>query len=118
MGFHWAVSISGSDLLLPIIILAITLLIALFLFPLFVLFPCYGLFGGWDDDGLEAFQKAASISGPSKVLVNVMARLTVWGHRKSPWKNRFPIDYSKARPEAEELSAQRIAIYLKEKAEK
>jgi len=44
-----------------------------------------------------------------------MAKLTTWGHNHSPIKNRFPIDYSKAKPEAEILSQRRIQLYLEGK---
>jgi O-antigen/teichoic acid export membrane protein len=113
--FESAVAKSGGDLVVPIIIIAITLLVALFLFPMFILFPFYGLVGGWDDDGLEAFLKAARITGPSRFLVDRMAKFTQWGHNHSPMKNKFPIDFSKARTEADELSKLRIQIYLEGK---
>jgi len=107
--------LEGSDLIFGGFIFALVLLGAFFLFPIFIVFPIYGLVGGWDDDGLEFFIKASKISGPSSIFVKLMAKFSKWGHEISPLKNKFPIDYSKAKVEAEILTQKRIETYLKEK---
>jgi hypothetical protein len=106
---------TSDNMILAIGILAATLLIALFTFPMLIVYPFSALVGGWDDDGLEAFRLAAQICGPSSFLVKPMVKLTIWAHNLSPMKNKFPIDFSKAKPEAEELSKKRIEIYLQGK---
>jgi len=106
---------SSTDLVMPVVILGVTLIVGLFLFPGFVLFPFFGYFGGWDEDTLQAFEKAARISGPSKFLVKIMAKTTRWAHEKSPIKDKFRIPFKEAKKEAEELSIDRIRKYLTEK---
>lgn len=112
--FNYVVKISGNDLLIPAITIGLILLGGLFLYPFLILFPVYGLVGGWDDASLEAFEKAARITGPSRIFVKLMAKFSRWGHEHSPVKNRFPIDYSKAEPQVEILTKKRINLYLEE----
>ncbi len=79
----------------------ITIVIA-FLLLLWVFFPLYTFFGGWDKHNIEIFHEAVEISGPSKFLfkpIDYANRLLV----KSPLHSRFPIPYEKANEEAIEL---------------
>ena len=115
--FEYYIALS-DDLVIPIVILGITLIAALFLYPIFILFPAYGFFGGWDDKGLDDFKKAASITGPSRFLVNLMAKTTEWGHKISPFKNKFPIPYEEAQKEADILTERRLLLYQQEELEK
>ena len=95
--------------------LAVVLLIMiLFIFPIFILMPLYGLLGAWDERSLDDFRKAALISGPSKFVVMGMYKLTKWGYEHSPLKGRFHISYDKGIEEAKEIT--RIRRELEEKA--
>jgi hypothetical protein len=78
-----------------------------FLCLLWVFFPLYTLFGGWDDYGIKIFTDAVEISGPSKFLFRpiVFANKLL---RKSPLHNRFTIPWQDADREAEELMKERF----------
>lgn len=115
--FRITLANSGGDLLIPIIILGVSLLLGLFLLPLYVVFPFYGIFGGWDEDALIAFENAATICGPSKFLVKIMAKTSRWGHNHRIFKDLRPLDYAKAREEALELTKIRIKTIIREKKE-
>ncbi|GAB4325668.1 MAG: hypothetical protein Kow0069_31810 [Promethearchaeota archaeon] len=84
---------------------ALFFLLVLLLLPAVVFF-FYGLFGGWDDRGLEHFSNAVELCGPSKPFVRFFYGATRAGHRLSPWANRFPIPHEAADREVEELMAQ------------
>ncbi|MBD3352193.1 MAG: hypothetical protein GF364_11960 [Candidatus Lokiarchaeota archaeon] len=80
------------------------LILILFIFPMYIFMPIYGLTGAWDKRSLEDFRKAALMSGPSKFIVLQMYKLTKWGHRHSPFHGKFIIPYEKGLKEAKELS--------------
>ncbi len=61
----------------------LTILFA-FICLLWVYFPLYGFFGGWDDYNLGIFNEAVNIAGPSKFLF-----------RPIEWANTLLLDYSK-----------------------
>jgi hypothetical protein len=84
----------------PAIILAIFLLIVVLLFGYL---PLTALFGGWDDQSLKEFRRAAWMSGPSKFYVWPMYKLTEWFCRHSKLHNRYPIESDEALQEATEL---------------
>ncbi len=99
-------ALAGADTgkylsLLPGILI---ILAALLLFPAGVFAPLYALFGGWDDQSLEDFRKAAMLSGPSKGITMFMYNVSKLVHDRSPWKNKFAFkDTDKALAEADEL---------------
>lgn len=78
-----------------------------FLFP-GIMFFFYGLVGGWDDASVKAFQKAATLSGPSKFFVSIFARWTYRGHTLCPWRNRFAISFQDAERELVELMQEKV----------
>ncbi|MHA1899184.1 MAG: hypothetical protein ACTSU2_17460, partial [Promethearchaeota archaeon] len=92
----WGVYIGGG----------ITALVAV-LSLLWIFFPLYTFFGGWDDHGIDIFEKAVEISGPSKFLFRpiVLANKLL---TKSGLHNRFAIPYQEAVNEAEELMKERF----------
>lgn len=67
----------------------------------------YGFFGGWDDHTLAVFKEAIYISGPSKVLFIPVYKLTAALVKRSPFHNRFRMDYQDAEREMKELMIQR-----------
>jgi len=82
----------------------ITIVIILVLFPTIVFPFFYGLLGGWDDFGLETYQKAVSMAGPSKFFYRNASRITTWAARHSPLTNRFPISHDAAVEEIRKLT--------------
>ena len=71
----------------------------------------YGLFGGWDDDTLEEFQEAVSMTGFIKPLAWVLWKSTALGAQISPIHGRFSIDIRPAAMlEAKELTAEKVKL--------
>ncbi len=87
-------------------LLVILLGFMLIVFPLF-----YGLFGGWDDAGLEILRKSYLLSGPSKMFIKLIYWFSLKGSQISPLTNRFPIEYKEAMQEMREL------VIMKRKAD-
>jgi hypothetical protein len=84
----------------------ITVLIG-FLCLIWVYFPAYTLFGGWDKYGINVFSEAVDISGPSRLLFKPVVfanKLLV----KSKLHNRFPIPWEDADREMGELMKERF----------
>nr|MDO8111428.1 hypothetical protein [Candidatus Sigynarchaeota archaeon] len=82
----------------------ISIVIILVVFPTIVFPFFYGLLGGWDQFGLETYQKAVSMSGPSKFFYRNASRITTWAARHSRLTNRFPIPHAAAIDEIRELT--------------
>lgn len=82
---------------------------AIILVPMLVFFPVFTFMGGWDDASLAIFDKAVELSGPSRPLVQFIARVCHAVARVSPLHGRFPIDTTAADREARELMALRAA---------
>lgn len=70
---------------------------------LFLFITLYSYFGGWDDYGLEVFQEAVKISGPSKIFFKPIAKMSTWLISISPFHNKYPIPWKEADREAVEL---------------
>ena len=66
-------------------------------------FPIDTLAGGWDDDSMREFRKAAIMSGPSKPLVYPMYKIIEFAARISPLHNKFKFDSQPALQEVQEL---------------
>lgn len=83
-----------------IVAVAITLLMALFVFLFLVYLPLLSFWGGWDDYGLLVFRKAYHMSGPSKFLIYMLYKGSMLGvhlsnrlfklHGKHPVPSRVP----------------------------
>jgi len=96
-------------------ILAVLLLLGyLFIFPALLTLPMIGFLGGFDKRSLEHFNNAVKISGPSRFLANFMYKMSKFGYKNSPFKEKFVIDYSEADKEAEELTLIRKQFIIKE----
>jgi hypothetical protein len=85
---------------------AITVIIG-FMCLLWVFFPLYTFFGGWDDYSIDLFHEAVQISGPSKFLFIPIDRANKT-LKNSKLHNRFPIPYEDARREAEEIMKEKF----------
>jgi hypothetical protein len=78
---------------------------------MFIFFPLYCAFGGWDTNTMAIFDEAVAISGPSKFLFLPINKTSHLLEKISPLHNRFPIPYVDAIREAEELMQER---YIKD----
>ena len=94
---------------IPATIIAVLIILVGFLVFFFPFF--YGIFGGWDTEGLLVFRKAMDISGPSKFFVRIMYKMSYWGSMKSPMYNRWVIDFSEAKQELADLEVIRKQTY-------
>jgi O-antigen/teichoic acid export membrane protein len=114
--FVYLFNIYATDQITAILIAAVFMVFILFGAPIFVVFPIIGFFGGWDQKGLLHLQNAGAISGPSKVIVNLMHKFALIGMNHSPLKHysyKFRIPWEEADREANELIELRKATILK-----
>jgi hypothetical protein len=88
----------------PLVAGIITIVLILLIFPTIVFPFFYGLLGGWDTFGLETYQKAVTMAGPSKFFYRNASRVTTWAARHSPFTNRFPIPHDAAVEEIQALT--------------
>ncbi|MBN2151023.1 MAG: hypothetical protein JW839_06245 [Candidatus Lokiarchaeota archaeon] len=88
----------------PVFAGIISIVIILVTCPTMVFPFFYGLLGGWDSFGLETYQKAVSMAGPSKAFYRMASRVTAWAARHSPLTNRFPIPHDAAIEEIKQLT--------------
>jgi len=75
----------------PFVLAFLVLMMILFLFPSVFMCPFYSFWGGWDEFTLEEFRKCMLISGPSKGLMNMMYKISLWVAKRSPLHNKFPL---------------------------
>ncbi len=87
-GFYISIGISIFFLLLAILL---------------VYFPVSALLGAWDDENLKEFEKAAFMSGPSKIFVIPVFKMVKWMSKKSPLHNKFAPDMEIIEQQAREL---------------
>ena len=82
------------SLSIPIVTISVGIVIfffSLFLYPIFIYTPLYAALGGFDDYGIELFEKSARLSGPSKFITKPMLWLMKLASKKSKLHNRFPL---------------------------
>ncbi len=84
---------------------AVICMILFFVFLLLGYFPMTALFGGWDDENLAEFEKAAYMSGPSKVFVMPVFKLVKYTSKKSKLHNKFAPKMETIERQARELLA-------------
>ncbi|MBD3185724.1 hypothetical protein GF325_02755 [Candidatus Bathyarchaeota archaeon] len=101
---------AGWEFVPAYLLAALYLVLLLFIYPIFIIFPLYGFLGAWDEQSLEDFRKAALMAGPSKGLVMTLYKGTNWGYMHSPFKNRFSIPHETAMKQASEITALRRRI--------
>ncbi|MBN2150123.1 MAG: hypothetical protein JW839_01630 [Candidatus Lokiarchaeota archaeon] len=82
-------------------IAGIAVLVFTFYFPLTV------LLGGWDDNSISDFKRVVKMTGPSKILVNPIAKMIFKTVPIARLHNRFKYDESEAFAELKELVALR-----------
>lgn len=85
----------------------VTALFAFLVMFAFVYLSLYGFFGGFDDFGFKVFKTAGQMSGPSKILMLIIANLVQIGIKISPFHNKHAIPSKFAELEAFELMYQR-----------
>ncbi|MBD3187818.1 hypothetical protein GF325_13365 [Candidatus Bathyarchaeota archaeon] len=101
----------GVEFLYPVLVgimgtvpaAVVLVLVGIFTGPFLVFFPVYSLVGGWDDVSIAIVQKAATMSGPSKPLVNMISKISLKASKISPLHGRFPIDNKGVNQEIQEL---------------
>jgi len=100
-------SIEGTTKVIILIIL--TLLALIFIVPN-VFFAIVGFMAGWDERGLEHFEDAVKMSGPSKPFMTIWYKVSAFFYKISPMKkigNKFRIPHKRADQEARELTISR-----------
>lgn len=86
----------------------VSIVLLLIVFPT-IIFPfLYGWLGGWDDFGLQTYQKAVTMAGPSKFFFRNASVVTTWAARHSPLTNRFPIPHTEALEEIRALTEMKL----------
>ena len=66
-------------------------LFGLFLYPMFIYTPLYAALGGFDDYGIELFEKSVNLSGPSQFITKPMLWFIKISSKRSKLHNRFPM---------------------------
>jgi hypothetical protein len=70
-----------------------------------------GLFGGWDDHGVQELKRASDMSSLARPIAYLVYRGIVLGTRLSPLHGRFPITiYGEAMAEARGLMAEKVRL--------
>ena len=99
-------SIAIGDIIATIIFVLITLVGFFLFFELIFYRPIYALFGGWDEQGLDVYEKARHISRAGNFLARWKYSIDKFFSSKTKLFNRFPLaDYEKAFKEKDELLA-------------
>ena len=81
----------NPNLVIPILVGVGSFIISLFLYPIFIYTPLYAALGGFDNYGMELFEKSANISGPSKFITKPMLWFIKKTAKRSRLHNRFPL---------------------------
>ncbi len=100
-GFIWR-----GDEITSILILVVVLLPS---YPLYAFL--YGLFGGWDTNTLEVFDRGTRLASFMRPFTRLFYRATALGARISPLHNRFPFsNHADAMAEARSLTEERVSL--------
>jgi O-antigen/teichoic acid export membrane protein len=95
-----------QDELTSIIILVLAMIPS---YPLYAFW--YGLFGGWDANTLEVFDRGTKLASFMKPFTRLFYQATALGARLSPLHNRFPFsNHAAAMAEADSLTRERVAL--------
>ena len=95
-----------QDELTSVIILVIALIPS---YPLYAFL--YGLFGGWDTNTLEVFDRGTRLSSFMRPFTRLFYNATALGARLSPLHNRFPFtNHAEAAAEAQSLTEERVTL--------
>jgi len=98
--------IAIGDIIATIIFVLITLIGFFLFFELIFYRPIYALFGGWDEQGLDVYEKARHISRIGNFLARWKYSIDKYFSSKTKLFNRFPLaNYEKAFKEKDELLA-------------
>ena len=78
-------------------------------FPIYAFF--YGLFGGWDDEGLTEFRRAVGLSNFVRPFSWILWKASMIGAGLSPLHGRYPITIrEEAMAEAKSLTRERVSV--------
>ncbi len=108
--FNWMLKslIWQNDVLSSIVLFLTAVFSGLFLY-LFLL----GFFGGWDDNTLRQFERGLRVIKMVKRFFITFYKVSEYGHRCCPWKNRFPVKvYDEAMAEARALTAEKKKLVI------
>ena len=98
------IGIGSGDLIATVIFVVITLVGFFLFFELLFYRPFYALVGGWDEEGLDTWEKARHISRIGNFLARWKYSIDRFFSSKTKLFNRFPIaDYEKSFKERDEL---------------
>ncbi|HME56228.1 MAG TPA: hypothetical protein VKM55_28765 [Candidatus Lokiarchaeia archaeon] len=98
------ISINSKIMVIPAAFITLFLAIEGFL----IYFGITALIGGWDDDMINEFEKAARMSGPSKFMVIPLFKFTKWCARISKLHGKYSISPKESLQEALELYSQKL----------
>jgi len=94
------------DEITSILILVVALIPS---YPLYAFF--YGLFGGWDHNTLEVFNRGTNLTSFMRPFARAFYQATALGARISPLHNRFPFkNHDAAMAEAKLLTEERVSL--------
>ncbi|HEX9019284.1 MAG TPA: hypothetical protein VF806_08860, partial [Anaerolineaceae bacterium] len=95
-----------NDELSSVLILVVALIPS---YPLYALL--YGLFGGWDVNTLEVFDRGTRLTAFMRPFARLFYISTAFGARISPLHNRFPFtNHTAAMAEAQSLTTERVSL--------
>lgn len=98
--------IYSANQFMAMLLAGLFMIFILFGAPIIVVSPIIGFFGGWDEKSLMHLKNASLISGPSKLIVQLMYKTADFGLKYCPFKEfsfKQRIPWEQADKEAEEL---------------
>jgi O-antigen/teichoic acid export membrane protein len=94
----------------PTLASILTILAGLIVGPFAVFFPLHALLGGWDEETIDTLRKAKEISGPSKLIVNIIYWIargfglpSKEDSRRAQFYNKVGLDHTNVKKEIDEL---------------
>ena len=97
----------------PTLPASIILFLAAVIGSLFLFLFLLGFFGGWDEKTLEQFRRGLEVIPLVRKVCFILFWVTEFGHRCSPWKNRFPVaGYDMAMAEARALTEEKRKLVI------
>jgi O-antigen/teichoic acid export membrane protein len=85
------------------LVAAIIMVIAISTGPFLIYFPIYSVVGGWDKKSLEVFELSYRLSGPSKFVVNVMLKGSIYFSKHSLFHPKISYKIGDVDKEIDEL---------------
>jgi len=104
-GIHPLLASVVGDLVSALVIILACIIIG----PFFVFLPVYAIAGGWDDEALKVFERAVSLSGPSKGLARFLLVISKKFSKISRLHGKFQTDVTGVDEDIAALMAERAA---------